>query len=219
MKHAIISTVTLSDSGRFLFKDAEENQHLLGLKRPVLSSIRSADSVTTSADSTGRFARSGEKSIVFGNKKKCSRCKKNLPISKFSAHHKQKNMLHGWCNSCREKPVVGKVAVFKYSCHLCGKGGKLSFGRERKTVWTCYDCEMEKRRKIKDARRYDAGIKAQLIRERGEKCEQCGKAGKVIMHHIAEVRDGGKSTPDNLELVCTPCHRKSHKKGFYTYLE
>jgi hypothetical protein len=56
-------------------------------------------------------------------------------------------------------------------------------------------------------------IKTLLIERRGEKCEQCGFAGPVILHHIKPVSDGGSEyQQDNMVLLCKPCHDKEHGK-------
>ena len=43
--------------------------------------------------------------------------------------------------------------------------------------------------------------------KRGSKCEDCGKAGRVIADHIRELRDGGAPFDErNLRLRCDKCH-------------
>jgi 5-methylcytosine-specific restriction enzyme A len=52
-----------------------------------------------------------------------------------------------------------------------------------------------------------APLVAELIKERGRKCEDCGKAGRVITDHIRELRDGGAPFDKrNLRLRCDKCH-------------
>jgi 5-methylcytosine-specific restriction endonuclease McrA len=50
-------------------------------------------------------------------------------------------------------------------------------------------------------------LRAKLIGERGRKCEQCGRAGFVILDHIRELVDGGAPFDEaNLMLRCPSCH-------------
>jgi hypothetical protein len=160
-----------------------------------------------------RTGRLGYEGFVLMSQKKCSRCKRLKPLAQFSPHHKRPSELHSWCDSCRAKPM-GKTARYYYSCHYCSRAGGSSYGAERKTVWVCDDCKSEKTKMIRDNRRGDAAIKKQLIQERGQRCERCGNRGKVIMHHIKEVGEGGTSKPSNLLLVCQKCHEELHPNGY-----
>jgi len=51
-------------------------------------------------------------------------------------------------------------------------------------------------------------------RKRGWKCEKCGRRfdqGYLIeAHHIHPTSQGGRNTPDNMRLLCTNCHWKTH---------
>ena len=35
------------------------------------------------------------------------------------------------------------------------------------------------------------------------------------VHHIIEIANGGPDTPDNIDVVCTPCHRMIHYQRKY----
>lgn len=43
---------------------------------------------------------------------------------------------------------------------------------------------------------------------------------KLVAHHVVEYQDGGESTPDNIQIVCTYCHQTIHTirtyMGHYT---
>ena len=43
------------------------------------------------------------------------------------------------------------------------------------------------------------------------KCEECGSGYKVQAHHIRPVSQGGKTTADNLAVLCFDCHRSKHR--------
>lgn len=143
---------------------------------------------------------------------KCGRCKKLRLSSGFSLNPKT-GKTHNWCDECRAKPI-GKQVYYEYFCNVCGQGGGISCGKKRKTVWVCHQCYIKKQKAIKQARKGDGAIKKELIRIRGERCEYCGTVGKVKMHHIKEVSEGGESTPDNLLLVCHECHKRLHPHGW-----
>ena len=43
------------------------------------------------------------------------------------------------------------------------------------------------------------------------RCQRCGKAGRLEVHHRQRVVDDGAFfDPDNLEAVCRPCHFARH---------
>lgn len=51
-------------------------------------------------------------------------------------------------------------------------------------------------------------LMAQLLRERGKRCEDCGREGcRVYGDHIVEIKDGGaKLDKRNVRLRCGSCH-------------
>lgn len=56
-------------------------------------------------------------------------------------------------------------------------------------------------------------IKLDLIHTRGNKCERCGNKRKhfryLHIHHLT-YRNIGNEKPEDLEILCAPCHRKEH---------
>lgn len=41
----------------------------------------------------------------------------------------------------------------------------------------------------------------------GWRCQRCGKAAVLEVHHRQRLADGGEPyDPDNLEVLCRPCH-------------
>lgn len=54
-----------------------------------------------------------------------------------------------------------------------------------------------------------AEIKVDLIQQRGNKCEGCGKKNKLQVHHLTYDRIF-KEEPGYLQLLCATCHRKTH---------
>ena len=50
-----------------------------------------------------------------------------------------------------------------------------------------------------------------MIKERdGYRCTKCGRAGKLQVHHIKHLKDGGDDHPDNLTALCIDCHLSIH---------
>ncbi|MCP1200066.1 HNH endonuclease signature motif containing protein [Notoacmeibacter sp. MSK16QG-6] len=52
---------------------------------------------------------------------------------------------------------------------------------------------------------------AEIKRERGNRCEDCGARGskniRIIGDHVDEISDGGaRLDRRNIRLLCTPCH-------------
>ena len=57
-----------------------------------------------------------------------------------------------------------------------------------------------------------ARMRRRILDARGWRCEDCGRAGRLELHHVIEVADGGDDSPDNLRALCRPCHFAEHKR-------
>ena len=46
----------------------------------------------------------------------------------------------------------------------------------------------------------------------GWRCERCGRAGKLEVHHRVSLKDGGAALPEltGLEVLCRECHWDEH---------
>lgn len=53
-------------------------------------------------------------------------------------------------------------------------------------------------------------LRLQRIQAANWKCERCGRAGRLEVHHIKPVHRGGDNHPDNLEVLCRRCHLSEH---------
>lgn len=52
--------------------------------------------------------------------------------------------------------------------------------------------------------------RAQILVERGNRCESCGSTDKLAIHHIIPVSEGGSNDDDNLKVLCSNCHDLVH---------
>ena len=63
---------------------------------------------------------------------------------------------------------------------------------------------------------FPRGIRKQAGRERGWKCEKCGKrycdCYLLDCHHKNPEHDGGKDDIENLIILCLLCHAEAHKE-------
>ena len=50
-----------------------------------------------------------------------------------------------------------------------------------------------------------------VLESSGFRCDRCGKAGRLEVHHRRPLHRGGTNDPDNLETLCRSCHVGHHK--------
>ena len=46
----------------------------------------------------------------------------------------------------------------------------------------------------------------------GWRCRECGKVGRLEVHHVRPLKDGGSNDLDNLLTLCVGCHKAAHKR-------
>ena len=56
-------------------------------------------------------------------------------------------------------------------------------------------------------------MRRRILDARGWRCEACGVAGRLELHHVTAVEDGGTDDPGNLRILCRPCHFDEHGRG------
>lgn len=63
--------------------------------------------------------------------------------------------------------------------------------------------------------RFKDGTKSTAYRGMIEKrhCNRCGATDGLVIHHKDEVHTN--NTPDNLEVLCSPCHSSHHKQAWW----
>ena len=50
------------------------------------------------------------------------------------------------------------------------------------------------------------------LRRAGFRCEGCGRPGRLEVHHVKPLEDGGAPFEHrNLRVLCFPCHRDAHQ--------
>lgn len=73
---------------------------------------------------------------------------------------------------------------------------------------------LNKGRRRKEAMPHPAAwrtIRLRLIAEAGNMCQDCKKVyptSKLTIDHVKPIFEGGTSDPENLRVLCEPCHRK-----------
>ena len=53
-------------------------------------------------------------------------------------------------------------------------------------------------------------LRRRILDARGWRCEDCGRAGRLELHHLIAAEDGGTDHPDNLRILCRRCHFAAH---------
>jgi len=57
-------------------------------------------------------------------------------------------------------------------------------------------------------------LREQVFRKYNHKCNECGSHNMLQIHHLLEVKYGGKDRIDNMILLCENCHQKKHGREF-----
>lgn len=125
----------------------------------------------------------------------CAGCGEHY-ISEFTSFYRKKR----WCNNPSCKEVIDeKVKTFNY----------------------------KKRQKKIERGTYRNGVSQELRKSILERdnftCNLCRientNPGKMQVHHIVPVSDGGLDDGNNLITVCKSCHTSIHKNGWRNYVE
>lgn len=54
-------------------------------------------------------------------------------------------------------------------------------------------------------------VREAALKRAGRRCQKCGGAGRLEVHHIVPLREGGAPFDlDNLEVHCRSCHFREH---------
>ena len=55
-------------------------------------------------------------------------------------------------------------------------------------------------------------IRLVTLNRDGWRCVDCGRAGRLEVHHIQGLKDGGSNEQENLKSLCIDCHKAAHGK-------
>ena len=59
--------------------------------------------------------------------------------------------------------------------------------------------------------RFWALRRERVLRRDGRRCFECGKAGRLEVHHVVHLSDGGTNDEENLVTLCRDCHIRAHR--------
>ena len=67
------------------------------------------------------------------------------------------------------------------------------------------------RRKINPSARAWTKTRQLVLERDGYRCQKCGKAGRLEVHHVIELGAGGNNEQGNLTTFCRSCHIAHHR--------
>lgn len=102
------------------------------------------------------------------------------------------------------------MKTYEYFCVICDK--PYTAFMPRKSDYVCGACKTIRDKANKKARNGTQTLKKRLIGKRGAICENCTcDTDNLIAHHKIPVSQGGKTSEENIQLVCSLCHKHFHK--------
>ena len=54
-------------------------------------------------------------------------------------------------------------------------------------------------------------LRIHVLERDGYRCRDCGRAGRLEVHHVKALHLGGTNDPANLLALCLQCHVKAHE--------
>ena len=57
-----------------------------------------------------------------------------------------------------------------------------------------------------------AQIRRRALERDGRRCRECGKAGRLEVHHALPLERGGNNDMANLLTLCRDCHLRAHRR-------
>ena len=64
--------------------------------------------------------------------------------------------------------------------------------------------------KVREVANWPA-IRRQALDRDGWHCRECGKGGRLEVHHVQHLEDGGSNELENLLTLCGDCHKAQHQ--------
>ena len=155
------------------------------------------------------------------DKKKCSICKKELPVSQFFKDRRYFNIYASRCKKCRNKincefrnsdkgKKYFREYIRKYRETDKYKKWQLNYqnkNREYAKLQQRFYRSLSKHQKKYQARWMTRGaIKRNIIKK--QPCQECGSINKIEAHHYLGYEE--KHWLD-VEWLCSECHGKKHR--------
>ena len=57
-----------------------------------------------------------------------------------------------------------------------------------------------------------ARIRREVLDRDGWRCQTCGKPGRLEVHHVKPLQEGGTNDLGNLTTLCRGCHIAAHRR-------
>ena len=57
-----------------------------------------------------------------------------------------------------------------------------------------------------------AAIRREVLERDGWRCRECGKPGRLEVHHLEPLHKGGSNDVGNLVALCRGCHIAAHRR-------
>ena len=57
-----------------------------------------------------------------------------------------------------------------------------------------------------------ARIRREVLDRDGWRCQTCGKPGRLEVHHVKPLQEGGANDLGNLTALCRGCHIEAHRR-------
>lgn len=148
----------------------------------------------------------------------CEFCNKDFSV-KLSRYNKSNPRFCSW--SCRSKSLVGENH-FNYTseirkCKKCGaefqaRQSEINLNKalycSKKCFYSSLKLERPKDSKYFYATSFWKNLKIECFKKDNYTCQICGSRENLHSHHIVPRRKGGKDELDNLQTLCSSCHRK-----------
>ncbi len=154
------------------------------------------------------------------NTKTCIKCKRNLPVTCFSKHKREKDGLQWWCKECvneYDKTYVEKPDALEtkrlYRVSAKNKARqKRYYTSEKGLLAAKNNRERHVQERVARSEVYKAVLRGDMIKP--DSCAQCneqrdGKNKRIEAHHYL-----GYEPEHWLDVIwlCTKCHRSGAKK-------
>lgn len=143
----------------------------------------------------------------------CRWCGKAVPPKAAGVPGRQRIYCSLKCRAAaREGRKLGydkPYSVEPKACVGCGT----SFRPKTRIHTYCSDaCYRKTNNATRRGKRGGANYYRELfVLERGGVCQKCGGDDELNLHHVLPITQGGQHTPQNVLVLCRPCHLAEHR--------